>query len=197
MAGIQYRWHLLPVPGGESSCGRWVAFTAFQHIPTFGSSGQDWVNFTITACTRGQKCSQALVTSSEGSQPLRQGPQLENLIKSLNACYFLRSRAPIFSAHDCCETLMKKNEWAASRSIFRLKTQVKQSLNACESVFRKNKVEAKEQGLDSGPGAWAMGPGPGAQRLNRTGPGGRWPQGIEQRQGPAENKHPFFLKLRW
>lgn len=66
-----------------------VGGSAAFHEHPFGSNGQDWVNFTITACTRGQKCSQAFSYQlRRESASLDQGPQLENLVKSLNACYF-------------------------------------------------------------------------------------------------------------
>ena len=107
MAGIRNKWHLLP--GTRRGVFMWElgGSAAFYEHP-FRSNEWDWVNLTIKACTQGQKCSQAF------SYPLRrelgslgQGPQLENFVKSLNACLFLRSQG----THSSTGTWWLMNTW--------------------------------------------------------------------------------------
>lgn len=70
-----------------------VGGSAAFHEHPFGSNGRNWLNLTIKAYTQGQKCSQAFsyqLRRESGS--LGQSPQLENFVKSLNTCLFLRSQ---------------------------------------------------------------------------------------------------------
>lgn len=122
-------------------------------------------------------------------------------------CYDSRAPAQVLSGTRWVMSTWWKNEYPGcfpgARSS---KTpEVKQNLNACISVLRKNEEEGiGEQGLDSGPGAWATGgqESKGHRGWAEKGSSGSHTPGAnsgcpEQELGPSRKKAPQSILTRW